>query len=75
MKVVPLNRLEFYKILGVGINSFGHIFISVKLFELITEKKKRKGTVPLGQNSCSAAGPAREAAQRTGAYARASFQT
>ena len=42
VKVTPLNRLEFYKILGVGINSFGHIFISVKLFEIFTEKNKRK---------------------------------
>ena len=42
VKVTPLNRLEFYKILGVGINSFGQIFISVKLFENFTEKNKKK---------------------------------
>ena len=42
VKVTPLNRLEFYKILGVGINSFGQILIFVKLFEIITEKNKRK---------------------------------
>ena len=42
VKVTPLNRLEYYKILGVGINSFGHIFISVKLFEIFTEKEKEK---------------------------------
>ena len=42
VKVTPLNRLEYYKILGAGIISFGPIFISVKLFEVFTEKNKKK---------------------------------
>ena len=54
VKVTPLNRLEYYKILGVGINLFGQIFISVKLIELIIERIKRNGPVPLGQSGHSA---------------------
>ena len=33
VKVTPLNRLEYYKILGVGINLFGQIFNSVEFLE------------------------------------------
>ena len=58
VKVTPLNRLDFYKILGVGINSFGHIFISVKLFEIITEKEKEKRPCATGPErpQCTAQG-------------------
>ena len=36
-------------------------------------KRKKRALCLLGQNRCSAAGPAREAAQRTGARAHARF--
>ena len=58
MKVVPLNRLEYYKILGVGIILFGPLFFSVEMFKTITEKKKEKCPVQLGQRrpQCTAQG-------------------
>ena len=75
VKVTPLNRLEYYKNLGVGIISFGPIFISVKMFEIITEKKRRKCPVQLGQRG-HCARPRANQPSRTGACARTSgFQT
>ena len=71
VKVTPLNRLEYYKILGVGIISFGQIFISVKLFEIITEKEKKKMPSATGPEwpQCTAQG---EEPSRSGASARMS---
>ena len=74
MKAAPLNRLQYFRNLGIGINSFGHIFCPVEFLEKVTEKKKKKGPVPAGPEQPQAAGPAREAAQRTGARARARFK-
>ena len=54
VEVTSLNRLDFYKFLGTGINSFGQIFNSVKLFEIPQKRKMEKGSVPLGQNGRSA---------------------
>src|SRR4051812_21839310 len=48
MKVAPLNRLQYSRILGIGINLFGHIFCPVEYLEKVTEKKKKKGPVPAG---------------------------
>ena len=70
VKVIPLNRLEYYKILGVGINSFGLIFISVKLFETLQKRKRRKGPVQLGQDGHSARPRANSPAARAPARAR-----
>ena len=75
VKVTPLNRLEYYKILGVGIISFGPIFFSVKMFEIITEKKKEKKPCASGPEwpQCTAQGIQ---PSRSGASARTSgFQT
>ena len=75
VKVIPLNRLEYYKILGVGINLFGLIFISVKLFEIFTEKNKKKQPCATGPEwpQCTAQG---KEPNRSGASARTSgFQT
>ena len=33
VKVTPLNRLEYYKNLGVGINLFGQIFHPMEFLE------------------------------------------
>ena len=71
VKVTPLNRLEYYKILGVGLISFGLILISVKLIELFTERIKRNGPVPLGQSSHSARPRASSPAARAPAHASA----
>src|SRR6187399_84123 len=54
VRVTSLNRLDFYKFLGTGINSFGYIFNSVKLIENPQKRKMKKGYVPLGQNGHSA---------------------
>ena len=69
VKVTPLNRLEYYKNLGVGIISFGSILFSVKMFELFTEKKKRKCPVQLGQRGHSARPRASSPASRAPARA------
>ena len=71
VKVTPLNRLEYYKNLGVGIISFGPIFISVKMFEIITKKKKEKMPCATGLEGpqCTAQGIQ---PSRTGASARTS---
>ena len=75
VKVTPLNRLEYYKNLGVGIISFGPIFISVKMFEIFTERIKRNAPVLLGQRGHSAR-PRANQPSLTGASARTSgFQT
>src|SRR6187399_2826428 len=74
VKVTPLNRLEYYKNLGVGIISFGPIFISVKMFEIITEKKRRKSPVQLGQRGHSARPRASSPAARVPACARQVFR-
>src|SRR6187399_172290 len=74
VKVTPLNRLEYYKILGVGIISFGLIFISVKLFEIITERIKRNGPVLLGQSGHSARPRVSSPAARVPARARQAFK-
>ena len=74
VKVTPLNRLEYYKNLGVGIISFGPIFISVKMFEIITEKKRRKCPVQLGQSGHSARPRASSPAARAPARARQVFK-
>src|SRR6187401_1291983 len=70
VKVTPLNRLEYYKILGVGINLFGQIFISVKLFEVLQKRKRRKGPVQLGHSGHSARPRANSPAARAPARAR-----
>ena len=59
VRVTSLNRLDFYKFLGTGINSFGYIFNSVELFENPQKRKMKKDSVPLGQNGHSAAGTGR----------------
>jgi len=74
MKVAPLNRWDFYKILGTGIIAFGLLFNSVEFLQFSRKRKKGNNTVQLGQKSRSAAGPAKVAAQRTGARARARFK-
>ena len=74
VKVTPLNRLEYYKNLGVGIISFGPIFISVKMFEIITERKRRKCPVQLGQSGHSARPRASSPAARAPARARQGFK-
>ena len=77
MKVVPLNRLEYYKILGVGIISFGPIFISVKMFEIITEKKKEKKPCATGPEGpqCTAQGKPAQPHGRLRAHVRFSNLT
>ena len=44
-----------------------------EILQVLQKRKRRRALCLLGQNSRSAAGPAREAAQRTGARARARF--
>ena len=56
MKVAPLNRWDFYKILGTRIVAFGLIFNPVEFLQ-VSRKKRRSSTVQLGQKGHSAAGP------------------
>ena len=74
VKVTPLNRLEYYKNLGVGIISFGPIFISVKIFEVLQKRKRRKGPMQLGQDGHSARPRANNPAARAPARARQVFK-
>ena len=48
MKVAPLNRWDFYKILGTGIIAFGLIFNPIGFFGKVTEKEKEKGHCATG---------------------------
>ena len=57
MKVAPLNRWDFYKILGTGIVAFGLIFNPVEFLQVSKKGKRRSSTVQLGQKGHSAAGP------------------
>ena len=43
MKVSPLNRLQYFRNLGVEINLFGQIFISVEILEIYWKRKRKKG--------------------------------
>ena len=49
-------------------------FILWNIWKSDRKRKRKKALCPLGQNSLRAAGPAREAAQRAGARARARFK-
>ena len=57
MKVAPLNRWDFYKILGTRIVAFGLIFNPVEFLQVSRKRKRRSSTVQLGQKGHSAAGP------------------
>ena len=59
VKVTSLNRLDIYKFLGTGINSFGYIFNSVELFE-IPQKKNEKGLCATGPKRPQCNGPGRK---------------
>ena len=63
MKVIPLNRWDFYKILGTGIIAFGLIFNPVEFLEKGQKKKKRKGTMPAGPEQLQCSRPRGEKAQ------------
>ena len=60
MKTTPLNRWDFYKILGTGIIAFGLIFNPVEFLEKGQKKKRRKGTVPAGPERPQCSRPRRE---------------
>ena len=72
MKVIPLNRWDFYKNLGTGIIAFGLIFNPVEFLEKGQKKKKRKGTVPAGPEQLQCYRPRGEKAQLS-LRARTSF--
>ena len=55
MKVVALNRWDFYKILGTGIVAFGLIFNPMEFLQVSRKTKRRSSTVQLGQKGHSAA--------------------
>ena len=74
MKVIPLNRWDFYKILGTGIIAFGLIFNHVEFLEMRLKRKRKRALCLLGQNSCSAAGPEGKRPKRAGARARQVFK-
>ena len=68
MKVIALNKWDFYRILGTGIIAFGLIFNPVEFLEKGQKKKRRKGTVPAGPKQLQCSRP-----RRAGARARARF--
>ena len=75
MKVAPLNRWDFYKILGTGIVAFGLIFNHVEFLEKSQKKEKRKGTVPAGPKQLQCSRPRGERPRQAGVACSPYFQT
>ena len=54
VKVIPLNRWDFYNNLATRIIAFGLILNPMEFLQNSQKNKRKKATVQLGQNSCSA---------------------
>src|SRR4051812_48267470 len=57
MKVAPLNRLQYFRNLGIGINFLVIYFIMWNFWKSDRKEKGKRGTVQLGQKGHNAAGP------------------
>ena len=57
IKVIPLNKWDFYKNLGTGIVAFGLIFNRMEFLQVSEKKKIRSSTVQQGLFGHNAAGP------------------
>ena len=74
MKVIPLNRWDFYKILGIGIIAFGLIFNPVEFLGRWQKKKRKKGYCATGPEQPQCTGPEAIRPRRAEWHAHARFE-